>query len=254
MPVGLSQSGDTRGTAVQGSQVPSGDMFDAPGTSTEREGLTSFEPHEDAQEILRAWLRSGNEAVLLGARIEHLFPQTSRVASRMALIGWRIPENLQFDAVRFQVGGLTELAGVYPLKSVTLPKTLDGDAEFGATWNAEMAEQTWTTDSEPFPTWLGHVKLQCVDGLGEFPCARRAAAELVEDVPCLELGVRSLAGAAEFRMGAVGLFLGLGLVLAGVGDLRPGAALVALIGQGDQAGFFQLVEDSPDPLGFLVVD
>ena len=122
-------------------------MFDAPGTSTEGERLISFEPHEDNQEILRAWLRSGNQAVLLNVQIQHLLPQESRVQGQMALIGWRMPDNLLFDTVRFQVGGLTELAGVYPLKSITLPKTLDSDAVLSATWNAEMTTQVWTTDS-----------------------------------------------------------------------------------------------------------
>jgi hypothetical protein len=46
-------------------------------------------------------------------------------------------------------------------------------------------------------------------------------------------------------------FLRLGLIA--VGDLRPGTAPVTLIGQGDQASGFQLVQHAPDPLRFLVV-
>jgi hypothetical protein len=69
-----------------------------------------------------------------------------------------------------------------------------------------------------------------VDCLGEFPGARGAAAEFVEDVPGLELCVCPLAGGAELRVGAVGLFLRFRLALALVGDLRPGTALVALMG------------------------
>jgi hypothetical protein len=38
------------------------------------------------------------------------------------------------------------------------------------------------------------VKLQGVDGLGELPGAPGTAAELAEDPPVLELGVRALAG------------------------------------------------------------
>jgi hypothetical protein len=93
-----------------------------------------------------------------------------------------------------------------------------------------------------------------VNGFREFPGARRAAAELGEDLPYLELRVRALAGGAEFRVGAVGLFLGLGLVLALVRDLRPGAALVALVREGDQSGSLQFIKDAPDPLGLLIVD
>jgi hypothetical protein len=57
------------------------------------------------------------------------------------------------------------------------------------------------------------VNLQGVDGFGELPGAPGAAAELAEDAPVLELGVRALALAecAEFRVGAVSRFLGFGL-------------------------------------------
>jgi hypothetical protein len=65
--------------------------------------------------------------------------------------------------------------------------------------------------------------------------ALRTAAELVQDVPGLELGVRALAGRAELCVGAVGVFLGCRLVLPDVRDLRVAASPVALIGQGDQA-------------------
>src|SRR5579862_7956964 len=100
--------------------------------------------------------------------------------------------------------------------------------------------------SEPIPTWLCLTELQYVDCLGKLAGAPGAAAELAEDPPCLQLSVRALAGCAEFRMGAVGFLLRFRLVLPAVGNLRPGAALIALIGQGDQAGFLQLAEHAPD--------
>jgi hypothetical protein len=53
-----------------------------------------------------------------------------------------------------------------------------------------------------------------VDGLGELPGFPGAAAEFLEDLPGLELGIRALARCAEFRVGAVGVFLGLRLVFA----------------------------------------
>ena len=55
-------------------------------------------------------------------------------------------------------------------------------------------------------------------------------------------------------MGAVGRFLRLGLVPALVRDFRPFAALVALVGQGNEAVALEFVERAPDPLGLLVVD
>ena len=73
------------------------------------------------------------------------------------------------------------------------------------------------------------------------------------DSPGLELGVRALAGRAQFRVRPVGCFLRFRLVLPLVRDLRVRASLVALIGQGDQARGLQLGQDAPDPLGLLVV-
>jgi hypothetical protein len=52
-----------------------------------------------------------------------------------------------------------------------------------------------------------------MDRLGELSGAPGAAAELIEDVPGFELGVRALAGGAQPGVGAVGLFLGFRFVL-----------------------------------------
>ena len=112
-------------------------------------------------------------------------------------------------------------------------------------WNSIIHAQ-WA-NSEPFPSWLCLAELQYVDCLGELAGFPGAAAELVEDVPGLELRVCPFAECAEFRMGAVGLFLRLGLVPALARDLRPSAALVALIGQGDQAGFSPARRARPRP-------
>ena len=49
-------------------------------------------------------------------------------------------------------------------------------------------------DDEPFPSSLCGVNLQGVDGLGELSGAPGAAAELTQDSPGLELGVRALTG------------------------------------------------------------
>jgi hypothetical protein len=64
---------------LEGSQMPVGQMFDAPATWVEGTGSRSFEPHEDTAEMLRGRLRSGHETVLLSARIQHLLPERSWV-------------------------------------------------------------------------------------------------------------------------------------------------------------------------------
>ena len=71
--------------------------------------------------------------------------------------------------------------------------------------------------------------MQHVNGLGELPGAPGAAAELAQNPPRLELGVRTLARRAEPGVGAVGFFLGGRLVLPDVRDLRVAASPVALI-------------------------
>src|SRR6266496_843456 len=109
-------------------------------------------------------------------------------------------------------------------------------------------------ESEPFAPRLCFTDLQYVDGLGELPGAPGTAAKLSQDAPRLELGVRALAWCAEFRMRAVGLLLGFWLVLPAVRNLGVRGALVALVGQRDQADGLQFGQDSPDPLGLLVVD
>ena len=58
---------------------------------------------------------------------------------------------------------------------------------------AEAIEVAWL-DSEPFSSCVCLANLQNVDGLGELPGAPGAAAELAEDAPGLELGVRAFAG------------------------------------------------------------
>jgi hypothetical protein len=135
-------SGEMR---LEGSQVPVGEMFEVPGTWVEGEGCRSFEPHEGTADVLRGRLRSGYEMVLLDIRVQHLLPRRSRVQGPMALVGSALPERLLFDSVKFQVGGLTELVGVHPLKSIALPEAWDSDAVIGVTWNAETSAQAWTT-------------------------------------------------------------------------------------------------------------
>ena len=65
---------------------------------------------------------------------------------------------------------------------------------FGDTFVRVSYSNGATFYMEPFSSWLCLADLQCVDGLGELAGAPGAAAELAEDAPGLELGVRALAG------------------------------------------------------------
>jgi hypothetical protein len=64
----------------------------------------------------------------------------------------------------------------------------------------------------------------------------------------------ALSPGAEFRVGAVGLFLGFWFSLAPVGSSGVHGALITLIGKGGQPGGGQLALDAPDPGGLHVVD
>lgn len=109
-------------------------------------------------------------------------------------------------------------------------------------------------DSEPFSS-CDLAGLKDVDGFGELPGLPRAAAEFAQDAPGLQLGVGTLAGGSELGVGAVGVFLGGGLVSSPVGskDVLPGA-VVALVGQCDQPGGGQFADESPGPGGGQVMD
>src|SRR6185437_9611103 len=123
-------------------------------------------------------------------------------------------------------------------------------------WSIEdlRARRRSSGADEPFSTQLCLADLQDVDGFGELAGAPGAAAKLAEDPPGLELRICAFAGRAEFRVGPVGLFLRLRLVLPAVRDLRVIAAQVAFVGQGDQARGLEFGQHAPDPLGLLIVD
>jgi hypothetical protein len=99
-------------------------------------------PVEQA-EVLWGHLENGYEIVLIDTHVEHWFPGRTRVNAGLALAGWRVPEDLLFGMVEFQVGGLTELATVRPLEEIRIPMTLSGGADFAARWDAG-SDQRWS--------------------------------------------------------------------------------------------------------------
>jgi len=90
--------------------------------------------------------------------------------------------------------------------------------------------------SEPFSSSdLPHLK--DVDGLGDLSSFPEAAAELAQDVPGLDLGVRAIAQGAQPGVGGVGGFLRWWLAAAPVRDENAlASADIALVGQRDEPG------------------
>ena len=127
---------------LQGQRCPSGKLGEVPGT-TLRHAEVGF-PHDDEVDVLRGWLETNHEVVLLGVTLLHWFPGRTRMSADVALVGGEVPEDLLFTSIEFQVGGLTELAGVRPLKDVLMPHTLSEGAVFSATWG-EHSVQRWIT-------------------------------------------------------------------------------------------------------------
>lgn len=138
---------------LTGARGPKGAAFEVPGAWTDsstEDGPSSrrFRPHTVEMPVLRGRLRSGHDVSLVDAKVRHIFPEQSEVTARMALCGRWFPlgdGELMFSSVEFQVGGLTELAGVSPVKDITLPAERQDDPTISATWDSTAATQTWTT-------------------------------------------------------------------------------------------------------------
>ncbi|WP_053849530.1 hypothetical protein [Streptomyces sp. NRRL B-24085] len=117
--------------------------------------------------MLRGTLRTNHEVVLVGARVTHLLPGHSRISGRLGLHGLEVPEgDLPFDAVEFQVTGLSRLSGVSPLTRVQVPAVgRSSEAAYVLTLSGEV-DQTWSMpcddtitlgyDQEAGPLFGGH--------------------------------------------------------------------------------------------------
>ena len=130
---------------LEASKPPAGEVLDAPGTWATDGDLRIFEPYGDDLALLRGSTRRGDEAVLLGAHVEHSPDGRSFIRAETALVGEGIPKDLLFASAEFQVGGLTEISGIRPLKQVKVPTSMDGDPEAGAVWDSDATAQEWAT-------------------------------------------------------------------------------------------------------------
>lgn len=103
-------------------------------------------PHLEQLSEIRGRLLSGYEVVLLGVEVRHQFPGIASATADIALCGRDLPRGDELIpwSVEFQVGGLSEFAGVRPLEQISIDVPERGSAtEYRVVWNPQ-ARQSWT--------------------------------------------------------------------------------------------------------------
>lgn len=131
---------------LQGGRRPIGKLAEAPG-SVPAPGAVGF-PHQESLDRLRGQLETNHEIALLGACLQHQLPGRTRLVADTALVGGEVPEDSLFSSVEFQVGGLTELATVRPLREVSIPQILSVGTEFSATWGEHSVQRWHSSDGD----------------------------------------------------------------------------------------------------------
>ncbi|MDQ3764453.1 MAG: hypothetical protein M3460_23695 [Actinomycetota bacterium] len=131
---------------LRGGRRPIGRLTEAPG-SVPAPGVAGF-PHQEGLDRLRGRLETNHEIVLLEACLRHLFPGRTQLVADTALVGGEVPEDLLFSSVEFQVGGLTELTTVRPLREVLIPQALNVGTKFSATWGEHSIQRWHTSDGD----------------------------------------------------------------------------------------------------------
>lgn len=108
-------------------------------------------PYLERVPELRGRLLSDYEVVLLDVEVRHQFPGAAAASASAALVGRGLPrgDELNTQAVEFQVGGLTELAGVSPLHEIEINLPQQGPAsDYRIHWDP-ASRQSWTkTDGD----------------------------------------------------------------------------------------------------------
>jgi hypothetical protein len=117
-------------------QRPTGVMRGAEGA-----GLGSYPKPAVPVDVLRGRLDNDYDVVLVDAQLRHVFLKRTQVSAALALVGWNVPDDLRFGRVEFQVGGLTELATVRPLREVRMPVPLSSGEQFSAHWNLDSTQR-----------------------------------------------------------------------------------------------------------------
>jgi hypothetical protein len=128
---------------LRGRRRPVGTVFEMPNNTSPINGLSFYPADAASPGVLRGQLDNGLEIALSGATLTHSWPGRTRLRADTALVGRDVPDDLLFNCVWFQVGGLTELATVRPMSKAHLPSMPAAGSEFIATWG-EHGTQAWT--------------------------------------------------------------------------------------------------------------
>ncbi|MFJ4672715.1 ApeA N-terminal domain 1-containing protein [Kitasatospora purpeofusca] len=143
---GVSVSGEI---SLESGQRPRGTAFEMPADWTASDGGTVRHadfPQSRRFDVLRGRLRSGHHLVLAGVSVRNHF-NTATIWADMALCGFGLPADGEpyFDTVEFQVGGLTELSGTWPLEKIQLPTPATNEHVASVSWHPDVKQQ-WQTD------------------------------------------------------------------------------------------------------------
>ncbi|MFJ9520620.1 hypothetical protein ACIRPK_20505 [Kitasatospora sp. NPDC101801] len=126
-------------------QGATGLVRNAPGLWSEDDSYRWFDQHTTEHARLAGDLTVGQRVLLIDALMAHNSPEVSDVFARLALVGsFPAGDDPLFDAVRFQVGGLSRLAGVPALDGVRFPR--EPERSFTATVHPNAA-QVWKRPS-----------------------------------------------------------------------------------------------------------
>src|SRR6266700_2836213 len=98
----------------------------------------TLSPQSKTYDKLAGTLRDGRDFIVLDARLNKFIGQ-GFIRGKLAVCGLGLGDsNLMFDSISFQVGGLTELSGVAPVKRIAWPNHLETPgAEFRMEWNPD---------------------------------------------------------------------------------------------------------------------
>jgi hypothetical protein len=132
---------------LKADRMPHGTVHEvAGGSSIDEQGTRTWWPITAKLPLVRGQLRSGAELLLIDVRLTYSDPNGSAdFSATQCIVGTDHDADDLFTGVSFQVGGLTELSGVQPIKDMLLTEVGVKGGQYGFTENAD-ADQSWVVD------------------------------------------------------------------------------------------------------------